>query len=165
MSDLETSSGKKSFQEYYPDNLSYCYGCGRLNEYGLHIRSYWDGDEAVCTFTPKPFQLAVPGFVYGGLIASVIDCHCTGTASAAAYRAAKRAMGTDPPLRFVTASLHINYLHPMPIEVQLEVCSRVKEVKGRKVVMSATLSANGEICAEGEVAAVQMPDQMASPAP
>ncbi len=165
MSDPEISSGKKSFQEYYPDNLSYCYGCGRLNEHGLQIRSYWDGDETVCTFTPKPFHVAVPGFVYGGLIASLIDCHCTGTASAAAYRAAKRAMGTDPPLRFVTASLRIKYLHPTPIGVQLEVRSRVKEVKDRKVVMSATLSANGEICAEGEVVAVQMPDQMEGPPP
>jgi acyl-coenzyme A thioesterase PaaI-like protein len=165
MSDAEISSGKKSFQEYYPDNLSHCYGCGRLNEHGLHIQSYWDGEEAVCAFMPKPFHLAVPGFVYGGLIASLIDCHCTGTASAAAYRAANRAIGTEPPLRFVTASLHINYLHPTPIGVQLEVRSRVKEVRGRKVVMSATLSASGETCAEGEVVAVQMPDQMAGQGP
>lgn len=165
MSNREISSCEKSFQEYYPDSLSYCYGCGRLNEHGLHIQSHWDGEEAVCTFTPKPFHITVPGYVYGGLIASLIDCHCTGTAYAAAYCAANRAIGTDPPLRFVTASLHINYLHPTPIGVQLKVRSRVKEVRGRKVVMSATLSANNEICAEGEVVAVQMPDKMASPQP
>jgi acyl-coenzyme A thioesterase PaaI-like protein len=163
MSDHDNSSVKKSFQDYYPDNLSYCYGCGRLNEHGLHIQSFWDGDEAVCTFVPKPFHLAVPGFVYGGLIASLIDCHCIGTASAAAYRAANDSMSTDPPRRFVTASLHVNYLHPTPIGMQLEIRSRVKETKGRKIVVSATLSVNGEICADGEVVAVQMPDQMAHP--
>ncbi len=160
MTDSESSSGKKAFQDHYPDRLSHCYGCGRLNEQGLHIRSYWDGDEAVCSFTPKPFHLAVPGYVYGGLIASLIDCHCTGTASAAAYRVAKRAIGTDPPFRFVTASLHVDYVRPTPIGVPLEVRSKIKDVQGRKVVMSATLSANGEVCARGEVIAVQMPDQM-----
>jgi hypothetical protein len=48
---------QKAFQDYYPDNLSYCYGCGRLNEHGLHIKSYWEGDEAVCRFTPKPYHI------------------------------------------------------------------------------------------------------------
>jgi len=152
---------RKAFQDYYPDNLSFCYGCGRLNKQGLQIKSYWDGDDGVCEFTPRPYHTAVPGYVYGGLIASLIDCHCTGTASAAAYRAAARPMGSDPPFRFVTASLHVNYLRPTPIGVPLSVRARVKEMKGRKVVLSATLSAKGEVCAEGEAVVVQMPDQMA----
>ena len=58
-----------------------------MNEKGLQIKSYWDGDETVCTFTPRSYHTAVPGYVYGGLIASLIDCHITGTAAAAAYRA------------------------------------------------------------------------------
>jgi acyl-coenzyme A thioesterase PaaI-like protein len=165
MTESKPLPGGKAFQDYYPDELSYCYGCGRLNEHGLHIRSFWDGDEAVCTYTPELFHLALPGFVYGGLIASLIDCHCTGTASAAAYRAANRAIGTDPPLRFVTASIHVDYLRPTPIGVSLEVRARVKEVKGRKVVMSATLSAKGEVCACGEVVAVQMPELMSTQRP
>lgn len=147
---------EKAFQDYYPDHWSLCYGCGRLNEHGLHIKSYWDGDEAVCTFTPRPYHTAIPGYVYGGLIASLIDCHSTGTAAAAAYRAQGRGMDTDPPLRFVTASLHVDYLRPTPIEGPLELRSQVKEIKGRKVVVSTTLSVRGEICARGEVVAVQL---------
>ena len=65
----------KAFQDYYPENFAMCYGCGRLNEHGLQIKSYWDGEEAVCTFIPKPYHTAVPGFVYGGLIASLIDSY------------------------------------------------------------------------------------------
>jgi len=152
---------QQAFQDYYPDNLSHCYGCGRLNEHGLQIKSYWDGEESVCTFTPRPYHIAIPGYVYGGLIASLIDCHCTGTASAAAYRAAGREMGAEPPFRFVTGSLHVEYLRPTPLGVPLEVRARVKEIKGRKVVMTATLSAQGEICARGEVVAVQMPEHLA----
>jgi acyl-coenzyme A thioesterase PaaI-like protein len=150
---------EKAFQDYYPDDLSYCYGCGRLNQHGLQIKSYWDGDESVCVYTPRPEHMAVPGYVYGGLIASLIDCHGTGTAAAAAYRAAGREMDSQPPLRFLTASLHVNYLRPTPLGVPLELRGVVKDVKGRKVVVSATLSAEGEVCANGEVIAVQIPDK------
>jgi acyl-coenzyme A thioesterase PaaI-like protein len=151
---------KKAFQDYYPDGFSYCYGCGRLNQDGLQIKTYWDGEESVTRFTPRPQHIAIPGYVYGGLIASLIDCHGTGTAAAAAYRAAGREMGTQPAFRFVTASLHVDYLKPTPLGGVLEVRGTVKEIKGRKVVVSAALSAQGEVCARGEVVAVQVPENM-----
>ena len=62
----------KPIQDYYPNELSYCYGCGRLNEFGHQIKSYWDGDETISKFNPKPYHIAIPGYVYGGLIASLI---------------------------------------------------------------------------------------------
>lgn len=155
----------RAFQDYYPDDLSYCYGCGRLNDKGLQLKSYWDGEETVAAFTPRPEHMAIPGYVYGGLIASLIDCHGTGTAAAAAYRAAGREMGTEPAFRFVTASLKVQYLRPTPLGVPLEVRGRIEEVKGRKVVVSATVSAAGEVCASGEVVAVQMPEHMVPPGP
>ena len=152
---------QQAIQDYYPENFAQCYGCGRLNEHGLQIKSHWDGDETVCTFTPRPYHTAVPGYVYGGLIASLIDCHSTGTAAAAAYRAQGRAWDSEPPLRFLTASLHVDYLRPTPIEGPLELRSQVKEIKGRKVVVTTTLSVHGEVCARGEVVAVQIPEHMA----
>jgi acyl-coenzyme A thioesterase PaaI-like protein len=149
---------ENAFQDNYPDEFSHCYGCGRLNARGHQIKSYWDGNESVCTYTPKPYHTAIPGYAYGGIIASLIDCHSTGTAAAAKYREEGRAMDTEPPLRFVTGSLHVDYLRPTPLGVPLEVRGTVKEVKGRKVVISSTLTANGEVCARGEVVAVQMPE-------
>ena len=151
---------QKAFQDYYPENLAVCYGCGRLNEHGYQIKSTWEGAESVCTFMPKPYHTAIPGYVYGGLIASLIDCHSTGTAAAAMYRAEGRAMDTEPPFRFVTGSLHVDYIKPTPLGVPLEVRGTVKEIKGRKVVVTSTLSANGQICARGEVVAVQMPEHL-----
>jgi acyl-coenzyme A thioesterase PaaI-like protein len=151
---------QKAFQDYYPDELSYCYGCGRLNEQGLKLKSCWDGEETVAIFNPRPYHIAIPGYVYGGLIASIIDCHGTGTAAAAAYLAEGREMGTEPPVRFVTASLHVEYMRPTPLGVPLEVRGKIKEIKERKVVVSATVSAAGEICARGEVVAVKMPEHM-----
>ncbi len=151
---------EQSFQERYPDDFSHCYGCGRLNPDGLHVKSYWDGEESVCTFEPDPRHLAFPGFVYGGLIASVIDCHSTGTAAAAAYRAEGRDFGSDPPLRYVTASLHVDYLRPTPMGPPLVLRSRVTEIKERKIVVETDLSAGGALCARGKLVAVKIPDTM-----
>ena len=109
---------------------------------------------------PLPYHIAIPGYVYGGLLASLIDCHGTGTAAAAAYRTAGRAMDTEPSFRFLTASLHVDYLKPTPLGVELEVRGKVKEVKGRKVVIEEWIVANGLTTVRGEVIAVQVPDEM-----
>lgn len=151
---------EKAFQDYYKDAYSICYGCGRLNDKGLQIKSYWDGDETVCRFMPRPEHTAMQGYVYGGLIASVIDCHGTGTAAAAAYRTANRQMGTEPDLRYVTASLHVDYKRPTPIDAPMELRGRIREIKGKKVVVDITLSSKGQVCAEGQVVAVQMPENL-----
>ncbi len=150
----------KAFQDYYPDHLSHCYGCGRLNRKGLKIRSFWDGEETVCTFTPQEQHSAIPGFVYGGLLASLIDCHSTGSAAAFAHRDEGRELGSEPAIRFLTASLHVDYLKPTPLGVPLTLRSHVKEVKGRKVVVVTELSAQGQVCVKGEVVAVRVPDYL-----
>ncbi len=149
-----------AFQDYYPDDVSHCYGCGRLNEQGLQLKSFWDGEETVAHFTPRPYHTAIPGYVYGGLLASLIDCHGTGTAAAAAFRAAERPMDSQPSLRYVTAALNVNYLRPTPLGPILEIRGRVKELKGRKVVVEAWISAEGSVCVRGEVVAVELPERM-----
>lgn len=150
----------KPVQDYYPDELSYCYGCGRLNEYGHQIKSYWNGEETIAHFTPKPYHIAIPGYVYGGLIASLIDCHGTGTAALASYRTEGREASTEPPFRFVTASIQVDYLKPTPLGAELELRGKILELKGRKVISEITVSADGEITARGRVIAVQMPENM-----
>ena len=153
-----------AFQDAYPEELSHCYGCGRLNEHGLHLKSRWDGDETVAVFSPRPYHVALPGFVYGGLIASLVDCHGTASAAAAACRAEGRELGSEPPVRFVTAALHVDYLRPTPLGGPLEIRGRIEEIKGRKIVVAATVSAGGQLCARGRVVAVRLPASMAPPA-
>lgn len=148
----------KAFQDYYPDNYAHCYGCGRLNQDGLQIKSYWDGEESVCRFEPRRYHTGgFPDYLYGGLIASLMDCHGAGTAAAA--KAVKE--GIDPekePLtRFVTASLKVDYLAPTPVDTMLEVRGRVLSIEGRKVKVGMTLSAQEKICAKGEVLMIEIP--------
>ncbi len=149
-----------AFQDYYPDILAHCYGCGKLNEEGHQIKTYWEGEETVTRYTPKPYHIAVPGYVYGGMLASLLDCHGTGTAAAGAYRVEGRSLDSEPALRFLTASLKVDYLKPTPLGIELEIRGRVKEVKGRKVVVEEWIIANGEITVRGEMVAVQVPAEL-----
>jgi len=153
-----------AFQDFYAEELAQCYGCGRLNQDGLHIRSRWEGDETICEFQPRSYHTAIPGFVYGGLIASLIDCHSTGTAAGAALRHRGGQPGEAPMPRFVTGSLHVEFLRPTPLGPRLEIRGKVKEIKGRKVVVTSTLSADGVVCARGEVVAVEIPEGFGAPA-
>jgi acyl-coenzyme A thioesterase PaaI-like protein len=159
-----TGIALNAFQDHYPENVAHCYGCGRLNKDGHQIKTVWDGDETVTRFTPQPFHMSVPGFAYGGLIASLIDCHSTGTAAAAMYRLEGRDLDTLPAFRFVTGSLHVDYLKPTPIGGTIELRGHVKEIKGRKVVVGTSVWAAGVITARGEVVAIQMPESFGAPA-
>jgi len=150
---------QKSFQDYYPDNHAHCYGCGRLNTHELQIKSYWDGEESVCHFRPHPHHTGgFPDNVYGGLIASLMDCHGAGTA--AATKARKE--GLDPEThqfkRFVTASLKVDFLAPTPVDATLELRGKVRTMEGRKVVVEISLSADEKIRAKGEALMIQLLD-------
>lgn len=163
------SAPAEPIQHRYPDDVSHCYGCGRLNTRGHQLETYWEDGESVSRFTPEPYYTAIPGYVYGGLIASLLDCHGTGTAAAATERKARgrerSADGPDgpdgPAPRFVTASLQVDFLKPTPLGPELEVRGRVTEMTDRKVVVEANLSAEGEVCARGTVVAVPMPERLA----
>lgn len=150
---------EKAFQDYYPDDFNHCYGCGGLNEHGHQIKSHWEGDDAVAIFTPKPYHTSLPGFLYGGLIASLIDCHSTGTASAALYRDQNRPLGSEPLMRCVTASLNVIYIRPAPLDGEITVRATVGNINGKRVTILTELFAGGELCAKGEVVAVAVTEK------
>lgn len=152
-----------AFQDYYPEHLAHCYGCGRLNERGYQLATRWDGEESVTYFTPAPFHTAVPGVVYGGLLASVVDCHSTGTAAAALYRAEGRSMDSEPPHRCVTGNLSIRYLHPTLLGPTIEVRGQVEHIAGRKVTVLSRVLVGNRVTAEAQVVAIEMPDGFVTP--
>jgi len=149
---------EKAFQDHYPDEYSHCYGCGRLNPDGMQLKSYWDGEETVCHYTPKPYHSGgFPGNVYGGLIASLKDCHGAASATAASMREKNYTPDDPRPApRFVTASLKVDYLKPAPMGTVLEIRGRIREIGTRKVIVSTTLSAAGELRAKGEMVMVEL---------
>jgi acyl-coenzyme A thioesterase PaaI-like protein len=157
MGDPEQAS---AVQDHYPDDFSHCYGCGRLNAHGLHVRSFREGDHVVARFVPAAHHIAMPGFVYGGLVASLIDCHAMGAAAAEAERRAGREIGERPSPRFVTAVLHVEYLRPTPLGPALDLRARIRESTERKTWVDVEVRAGGEITVRGEVLAVPLPANM-----
>ena len=143
---------ESAIQDLYQDDYANCYGCGRNNPHGLHLKSYWEGDECVCHHTPKPhYTGGVPGFLYGGMAASLIDCHGAATAAAAKARESGEAVG-----RFVTASITVDFVKPTPLGVELEIRGKVTEIKGRKVSVALSLYAGETLCVTGRVLMIQL---------
>lgn len=149
----------KAIQDYYPEDFAWCYGCGRLNEGGHHFRTGWQGDQTVTEYTPLPEHTAIPGFVYGGLVASLMDCHGTGSASLALYRknGHEPGDGAEPP-RFVTASLNLDFLKPTPQDVTLKAVGTITEIHPKKWKVATEIFAGDTLCVRGEVVAAVMPE-------
>jgi acyl-coenzyme A thioesterase PaaI-like protein len=135
----------------------HCFGCGALNTHGLRIKSRWDGDELLCKWRPEPYHIGYPGTVYGGTIASVVDCHCIWTALAHYCRDSGHSLDDrPPPFAFVTASLKVNYLKPVPIEGEMELRARPLEKGERKMLIGCRVLHCGIECATAEVLTVRV---------
>ncbi|HEY5666363.1 MAG TPA: hotdog domain-containing protein [Gammaproteobacteria bacterium] len=110
-------------------------------------------------FTPQSHHCAGPThFVNGGIIATVIDCHCVCTAAAAAYRDASRDIGSKPDVYFATAKLALEYMRPTPIDAVLEIRARIEARTERTYVLSCHLSADGKPRVKAQVEAIRVPD-------
>jgi len=141
---------------------NYCWGCGQSNDHGLKIKSYWLGDEAVCTWQPEEYHAAGPqNVVNGGIVATLIDCHSACTAMAAAYQSEGREIGSEPHIWCATAHLEVTYLRPTSLGEPISLRARVKEMGESKIIVTCSVSANGEECARGEVVAVRVPPEWA----
>ena len=147
----------RPIQDYYPEDAAVCFGCGRNNPHGLHIQTFWDGNEGTFRSHPKPHHTAFPGVAYGGLIASLIDCHCIATAIAATYDAEDRTPGEGPRICYVTGNLNVTFIRPTPIDRELVLQARVKQLLEKKAVITCNLYSGDLKCARGKVVAVRVP--------
>jgi len=146
-----------AFQDLIPNNS--CFGCGPQNVEGLRLKSHWSGeDSAVATFCPASHHNAgAAQFTNGGIIATVIDCHCVCTAAAEAYRREGRAIGSAPDIWYVTGQLNITYLEPTPIDGSIEVYATVAHTGPKKTRLTCSVRSNEMECAIAEVIAIRVP--------
>ena len=135
-------SNEKSIQETYAPNNA-CFGCGPANEKGLHIRSFPEGDEVVATFQPETYQEAFPGMLSGGIIGTLLDCHCNWTAT---YHLMKKA-GLDHPPCTVTAEYTVKLRRPTPTAGDIVIAARPTQVADDRATVEAELRAGGTVCA------------------
>jgi acyl-coenzyme A thioesterase PaaI-like protein len=150
-----------AIQDLLPHN--HCYGCGADNPKGLQIKSHWHGDETVCVYTPRPEQCAGPEqYLYGGTIASLIDCHSVGTAIANYYRNEGREVGEGDEIWCVTGRLTVNYVAPTPIDNDVTLRASIIECGEKKTLVNTCLYSGDTLTAEGEVIAIRVPDSWRS---
>ena len=145
---------KETIQDEWPQEGTFCWGCGKNNEHGLQLQSYWDDDIAIATWTPKEQHLAFPGILNGGIIATLIDCHTTGTANAAAHKINEDTSETH--YMYVTGSLSLKFLKPTPLDKPVTLRAQVSEIKGNRITVSCSLYSGEDKCATGEVVTVRV---------
>ncbi len=132
----------KSIQETYAPNLA-CFGCGPANEEGLRIRSFPVGDETVAEWQPEKHHEAFKGMLSGGIIGTLLDCHCNWTA---AWHLMRKA-GLDHPPCTVTAEYTIKLLRPTPTDEPVKLRARVVESTGDRATVEGELIAHNKVCA------------------
>jgi acyl-coenzyme A thioesterase PaaI-like protein len=156
-SPVEVEQGEgAALQDAWPGAT--CYGCGPANPVGLRIKSHWsaDGSEVVCVFRPRPeYNAGFPNVMYGGLVASLIDCHSIWTAIAHTYRAEGRLHGSLPAISYVTGNLNVKFIQPTPLDRKLVLRARVTELHPRKALVSCGTYSGEILTAEGTVLAVR----------
>ncbi len=140
-------------QNQWPEEGTFCWGCGKNNEHGLQLKSYWKDEESIATWVPKEYHMAFPGILNGGIIATLIDCHGTGTANAAAHKAAD---GSNQHFMYVTGGISLKYLRPTPINKPITLRAKITELSEKKIKVACDLYSEDMKCATGEVLAVRV---------
>lgn len=151
------TSPEIAIQDKYIDRYAHCYGCGRHNEHGLHLKSHIMGDELVCSWLPQDHHISLPGFLNGGVIATLIDCHCIGMAVAWAAKEEGIELNENLAIFYVTASIKVDYIKPTPLDGKpVTLRAKIKSIEGRKTWLTCSFFSNEIETAKGEVLAVKM---------
>lgn len=151
---------QKAIQDLYPDDFAVCYGCGKNNPDGYQLKTYLIGQETIAHFTPDEKHTAIPGSVYGGLVASLLDCH--GTGSAAAFICKEDGISLEEgniPVRCVTAQLNVKFVAPTPMGVELELKGTLIRREDRKVWVEITLGTKDTVTATAEMLAIRLKEE------
>jgi len=144
-----------SLQELWSSNdYSSCFGCGPENLHGLRIQSFWDGKEGVCRWRAEPHHKGINGFLNGGIIATLIDCHSFWTGLAALCQQEGTPLGKGEPRKMLTGAMTIKYLHPISVDAEIELRAHLSTIGKRSRVVACSLTVAGKECAHGEVTLV-----------
>ncbi len=137
--------GQGSLQSRFaPDGR--CFGCGPANELGLRIESYEAGDGTVVTdWRPRPEHEAFEGFVNGGILGTLIDCHSNWTAIAALIARS----GDEAAPSTVTADYSVRFRRPTPSDRPLRLIGRAVEIADNRVTVETSIEVDGTTTATG----------------
>jgi acyl-coenzyme A thioesterase PaaI-like protein len=123
-----------------------CYGCGPASLDGLKLRSYRDGPNTVADFEPRAEHENGFGFLNGGIIATILDCH----GAAAVMSEVARQGWRDPHgalTPFVTASFDLRFHRPTPIGRVVRLEAWLEAVSPAELVVRSDLAVDDKVTA------------------
>ena len=145
----------KPIQELWSSNdYSSCFGCGPENIHGLRIQSFWDGKEGMCRWRAESHHRGIKGFLNGGIIATLIDCHSFWTGLAALCQKEGIPLGKGTPMKMVTAAMTITYIYPISVDAEIELKAHLTKIGKRSRVVACSVTVEGKECAHGKVTLV-----------
>lgn len=122
-----------------PNPANICFGCGAANARGMHL-TFEQDDEARRirgTFRLGAEYQGGPGFIHGGIIATVLD---------EVMGKVNRFRG----VRAVTAELNVEYLQPVLVDADLVVEGYEVEKSGRNLHLAGEIrNPSGQVLARG----------------
>ena len=132
-----------SIQESLYPTLT-CFGCGHANPAGFHLRSYREGDDTVAEFTSGPEHDNGFGFLNGGIITTVLDCH---TAAVVMWESHQRGWEAEPgaPVPFITSGIDVRFARPTPLAVPVQLVARAEQIDAQRIVVGARLVADDKV--------------------
>jgi acyl-coenzyme A thioesterase PaaI-like protein len=143
-------------QDTYPKDFAHCYGCGARHETGHRIKTFAANNETITEHTPASVYTGAGEFAYGGIIASLIDCHSTGSAAIFWMKDHDIEIGSEPAARFVTARLEVDFLAPTPLGMW-RLVGHAEEIGNRKVIVKTDLHVDSVTTARGRAVLVRVP--------
>ncbi len=144
----------KSLQETYAAQ-SICYGCGPANSQGLQIKSFVEGDKVIAHWQPQAQHQAFPSVLNGGVIGTLLDCHCNWAAS---WFLMQQQQLAQPPTT-VTAKYTIKLLRPTPVSTPLRLEATLEHIAEHKVTVHGKLFAQDKLCDTCEGVFVAVPPE------
>jgi|TARA_B110000116_G_C16777127_1_gene556332 hypothetical protein len=152
---MQTNNSKLYFQNYMPNNV--CFGCGKNTKEGLHIKSYWNGICSECLWTPREVHQGWSNIMNGGIIATLIDCHCMGTSMAYAYKSEGRGLESLPEYRYATGTIKVKYIAPTPNK-KIKLIAKIESYSEKKIFLKCNLISDNTITVQAEVLAFRVYD-------
>lgn len=105
----------------------YCFGCGRLNPFGLKLTFYRTSDGVLAPFTPEQRHEGYTGVVHGGIVTTVLDEVMAWALYAEEVWA-------------VTGDLRVRFRRPVTVGIPTIASARIVAARSRTIDVSSSLA-------------------------
>ena len=128
----------------------HCFGCGRLNPFGLKLTFYRSQEGVLAPFTPEQRHEGYTGVVHGGIVTTVLD-----EVMAWALYAEE--------IWAVTGDLRVRFRRPVAVGVPTIASAQIVSSRSRTVEVAGSLvdAASDRLLAEATGTFVRVPEAQA----